>query len=230
MISEQYLWVSIEGTDAVGKSSILQAMKTQLETTSHEFTVVLLDEFSDSPVGDVIRNIIRYHRFFIIGNVHHPLAETAVLYADYLYQFENVFQRHPGQKILFVSDRGPYSFFTYQRLRIAKSHPHLTVPEIEAWIRSLFAPIDFPHVNLLLVSPIDQIVQRLTSREGAPNDEELQFIEQVQETYKEIFGREQQEGILGLHIIDSIDGNLDEVTTKAMQAVHETIAEAGWTT
>lgn len=229
MITEQYLWVSIEGTDAVGKSNLLQEMRRQLEAASHEFLAVFLDEFSDSPVGDVIRNIIRYHRFFIIGNDHHPLAETAVLYADYLYQFESIFQRHPAQKILFVSDRGPYSFFTYQRLRIEKSHPHLTVTEIEMWIRSLFTPIGFPHVNLLLVSPVEQILQRLANREGAPNDEELRFIERVQETYTEIFSRERQAGKPGLLVIDSLDGNLNEVTTTAMQAVHEALVHNGWT-
>ncbi len=230
MIAERYLWVSIEGTDAVGKSSLLQELKKQLEAESNEFMTVFLDEFSDSPVGDVIRNIIRDHRFFRIGSVQHPMTETVTLYADYLYQFESAFQKYPGQRILFISDRGPYSFLTYQRIRIAKSYPRLSALEIETWIHALFAPIGFPHINLLLVSPVEQIVQRLANREGAPNAEDLRFIEQVQKTYQEIFTHEQRAGKTDMLVLNSLDGNFDEVVTQSMCAIQKAVTDANWIT
>lgn len=224
----QYLWFSIEGTDGVGKSSVLHAIKKLLQERDNEFEIIFLDEFSQSSVGDLIRQIINTNRFFMLGSMHHPLAETLTLCADYLYQFENVLQAQQNQRVLLISDRGPYSFLTYQRARIERAYPHMTTPRVENWIRSLFIPIGFPHGNVLLISPINQIRKRLTRREGEPTEEELKFIEQVQSMYIEIFKKEEQESKNNMLIINNLDGHINSVVNKLMFFLHEALKCAGW--
>ena len=228
MLSEKYLWVSVEGTDGVGKSTLIREIAQSLQSTQPHVRILVLNEFSRSPIGEVIQKIIDTHRFFILGNTPHRVAETLVLCADYAYQIEEIAQEHSDQRTLLISDRGPYSFLTYQKLRLEKAYSTRSPDEIENWIRMLFLLIGYPYINILLTSPSDHIQQRLANREGAANEEELRFIMQVQETYAEMFRKEQQTGKPHMLILESLNGQFDQVIQTSLHTLHGALRSAGW--
>ncbi|MDF1498128.1 MAG: hypothetical protein P1P85_02080 [Patescibacteria group bacterium] len=58
-----------------------------------------------------------------------------MLGTDFVYQFEDILHQNKNKNNLFiVSDRGPYSFLTYQLLRIKKQHQIPCNFDLEKWI------------------------------------------------------------------------------------------------
>lgn len=68
---------------------------------------------------------------------HYPFAETLLLCADFVYQFEQVLSKNIRRKRLFIiSDRGLYSFLTYQLLRIRHQyHASFNKVNSEKWMK-----------------------------------------------------------------------------------------------
>ncbi len=114
-----YFWLAIEGTDGVGKISLLKEIEKFL-SIQRKINFAIIKEFSDSQVGDLIKDIIKKKKFFSLGEgTHYSFSETLLLATDFVYQFEKILSGYSSRKKLFiVSDRGIHSFFTYQLLRI----------------------------------------------------------------------------------------------------------------
>ena len=118
----KYFWLSVEGTDAVGKTTLVKKIEAFLKKQK-KIKFAILKEFSNSKVGNLTKQIIDKERFFRLGKVHYPFSETLLLCADFIYQFEKTLLKYSKKdKLFIVSDRGPYSFFTYQLLRIENSY------------------------------------------------------------------------------------------------------------
>lgn len=219
-VSKNYFWLSIEGTDAVGKTTLIEEIEKFLQNQKINFIVI--KEFSNSPFGNLIKHIVNTRRFFSLGNkIHYPFSETLLLCADFIYQFEQILSKNTNRKKLFiVSDRGLYSFLTYQLLRI-KSYSSIKV-HAEKWIRDIFRPIDKPHFVILLTSPINQIKQRIIKRDGSINEQELYFIKKVQEEYQKILRNSCQPFI----ILENQNGKFENVKQKAIQKVKEILKKS----
>jgi thymidylate kinase len=149
IIPYTYFWLSIEGTDAVGKTTLIKKIEVFLKKQK-KIKFAILKEFSNSKVGNLIKQIINKERFFHLGNdrVHYPFSETLLLYADFIYQFEKILSKYSKKdKLFIVSDRGPYLFFTYQLLRIKDKYNVRHPNYLENWLRYIFLPFGMPIVE-----------------------------------------------------------------------------------
>ena len=220
---KNYFWISIEGTDAVGKTTLVEAIKKFLQKQK-KINFVIIKEFSNSPLGNLIRNIINRKRFFSLGDkIHCPFSETLLLCADFVYQFEQVLLRNAGRKKLFIiSDRGLYSFLTYQLLRIEGRYQTSIKVDSEEWIRNILKPINKPHFVILLTSPISQIKQRIIKRDGLINKQELNFIKKVQEKYRKILKNNRQPFI----ILKNQNGKFENVKQESIKKIEEILKKA----
>lgn len=117
--------------------------------------------------------------------------------------------------MLVISDRGLYSFLTYQLLRIKSQYGLSIKVELERWIKNIFKPIGKPHFVILLVSPINQIKQRIIKREGSINRQEVYFIEKVQEEYRKILKDHHQPSI----ILKNRNGQFENVKQKVIRQI-----------
>jgi len=217
LLPYKYFWISIEGTDAAGKTSLLNEIEIFLKKQKG-MSFSILPEFSNSKIGNQITAIIKKKRFFCLGDTrHYPFAETLLLAADFIYQFEEVLSRYPKKhKLLIISDRGPYSFLTYQYLRI-KQHSSCDLGNLKNWLNNIFLPIGFPNFVFLLISPIKDIKKRIEKGEGVIlKKKDLLFIQRVQEEYLKVLKETPYSSYL---ILENQNGNFNLVKEKAIEVI-----------
>lgn len=211
-------WLAIEGTDAVGKTLLTHELFLWLKSEHPEIDSVMMDEFSPSPVGRLIKEVINDKTFFMLGDSEHiPIAETLILGSDFMLQQETYSKTtFPNQKGIIISDRGIYSFFVYQGIRLRNSYGDAI--DWEGWISNLFLPIGFPDLTICLSSPIDQIERRLCDRGDKISPESLTFINQAQDEFLRIGGKSNSKSFV---ILENTDGEFNQTLSQAQKAVRE---------
>ena len=196
LFGKNYLWVSIDGTDAVGKTTLIKKLKKllnkEIKNTNLDIEIVATKEFSDSETGLFIEDLIKKRRFFSLSKSkkgHLPISETMLLASDFIYQIEKLLadKNRLHKKLLIISDRGPQSFTAYQLTRIKNSHKNVELAGARRWIINLFRFIGEPNLNILLISPIAEIRKRIVKREKSISPSELKFIKDVQDEFVKIF-------------------------------------------
>lgn len=211
-------WLAIEGTDAVGKTQLTHELFSWLRNEHPEIDSMMMDEFSSSPVGRLIKEVINDKTFFMLGdNGHIPIAETLILGSDFMLQQETFNRTTSSNKRgVIISDRGIYSFFVYQGIRLRNSYGDST--DWEKWIASMFSPIGFPNLTLCLSSPINQIERRLCSRGDKISPESLAFINQAQDEFLRIGGKSDSRSFV---VLKNIDDQFDATFSQAQKVVRE---------
>lgn len=215
---ERPQWLAIEGTDAVGKTQLTHELFSWLRNEHPEIDSMMMDEFSSSPVGRLIKEVIDDKTFFMLGdNEHIPIAETLILGSDFMLQQETLSRTaSSNQKGVVISDRGIYSFFVYQGIRLRNSYGDST--DWERWIASIFSPVGFPDLTLCLSSPIDQIERRLRSRGDKISPESLAFINQTQDEFLRIGGKSNSKSFV---VLENVDGEFNHTLSQAQKVVRE---------
>lgn len=214
----RHQWLAIEGTDAVGKTKLAQELFMWLKNEYPEISPFLMKEFSFSPVGRLIQEIINNKTFFMLeNNKQVPIAETLVLGSDFIFQQEEIAKkdRTDGKSVI-VSDRGIYSFFVYQGIRLKNVYGNTI--DWYKWIENIFLPIGTPNLTLCLSSPIDQIERRLRERGDSVAPESLDFIDQAQREFLRLGG---QGGFGSFIVLENIDGKFNETLNRAQNLVRE---------
>lgn len=221
IISSSYFWLSIEGTDCTGKTSLIKALNQGLSRElklQNDFRTV--QEFSNSRAGFLIKDIIKKNNFFSLGEkFSQSFAETLFLGADFVYQFEDILQKNRDKNNLFIiSDRGPYSFLTYQLLRIKKQYRISSDSCLEEWIKSIFQPIGFPHFVILLISPSKHIKKRITGRGIICEKNTFDFVKQTQKEYIRVLKSSKNQAHL---ILENKDDNFDCIIGETIKRIKD---------
>jgi thymidylate kinase len=211
-------WLAIEGTDATGKTQLTCELFLWLRDEYPEIDSMMIKEFSSSLVGRLIKEVINDKTFFMLGdNEHIPIAETLILGSDLMLQQETFNKTtSPSKKGIIISDRGIYSFFVYQGIRLRNTYGNST--DWEKWITDIFSPIGLPNLTLCLSSPIDQIERRLRSRRDKVSPESLSFINQAQNEFLRIGEKGDSRSFV---VIENIDGEFNRTLNQAQRAVKE---------
>jgi thymidylate kinase len=219
-VLKNYFWISIEGTDSVGKTTLLKEVVNFLR--KKKLNCAAIKEFSDSSLGNLIKNIIKRNKFFSLGgNEHFPFSETLLLCSDFIYQFERAILRNTKRKRLFiVSDRGPHSFLTYQCLRIGNYYGIASEKGLKDWVRNSFFPVGMPNLVFLLTSPIKHIKGRIIRDDGFLKNGEVNFIKKVQNEYLKILSCDSHSSCL---ILENRDGDFNEIKRKVIQEIERKI-------
>ncbi|NCN08054.1 hypothetical protein GW944_00595 [Candidatus Parcubacteria bacterium] len=214
----RHQWLAIEGADAVGKTKLAQELFMWLKNKYPEINPFLMKEFSFSPIGRLIQEIINDKTFFMLeNNKHIPIAETLVLGSDFIFQQEEIAKKdRADRKSVIVSDRGIYSFFVYQGIRLKNVYGNTI--DWYKWIENIFLPIGIPNLTLCLSSPLDQIERRLNERGDKVTPESLDFIDQAQREFLRLGG---QRGSKSFIVLENINGKFDEILNRAQNVVKE---------
>lgn len=75
-------FVTFEGTDGTGKSTLISRVESQLDAD-----VVTVDEFSDGPLGEELRTLLTENKYLEVEKQGLTIVSMAV--ADHFYQMEN---------------------------------------------------------------------------------------------------------------------------------------------
>jgi len=168
--------IGIEGKDCVGKTFLVNRLQKRFQDP--DLSWVFLEEFSASPVGDTIREIIAERRFFFLSKEHSTiLAETLLLAADLAYQIETNIEFSVA-----VIDRGILSLICYQGARLSRSKLfHGNQGEALSYIMKLLSPLEIKQHTILLTVSKEEMIRRMLRRgEEVPTKEELVFLEETE--------------------------------------------------
>lgn len=175
--------IAIEGIDATGKTTQVRLLRqlAQKEGLPWNF----LPEFSNSCVGDVIKDVLRCRRFFALSpdGVHKTrLSETLLLTADWAYQVETI----PIEAEVVITDRGPLSLIAYQAVRCAKGGVFANCEQAAKFIASIVSPVRLCCYTILLTGLSEKEIQRrVQSRGETPlTKEEMDFLWSVEALMK----------------------------------------------
>lgn len=206
-------WIALDGIDAVGKTTQAQRLYSYFSETKN---ATLIGEFSSSPVGETISDIIDRKRFFsICDEKKSPITDTLMLITDFAYKSEK--QISPDNEII-VSDRGLISLLAYQATRIEnrsnlfKEYPRNAFEWLDEVLDTSFSCLPKPDFNIIYTLKPEEINRRAIRRGEAPfKEEDMSFLISVQNHINKKINKNNG-------VILPIDGmSLDEVTDKTIE-------------
>ena len=172
MASERGLFVSIEGGEGAGKSTVLAAIATLLGERG--FEVVSMREPGGTPAGEAIRALLLDPASHLV-----PEAELLLMFASRAQLVREIVQPALASGKWVLSDRFTDASFAYQGGgRGIESATIATLERIAAGIK--------PDITLLLDVGVDVGMARARSRGGAPDrieSERGEFFERVRAAY-----------------------------------------------
>lgn len=177
-------WVSLDGTDAVGKTTLLRELVDHLRHAYPDHKVDKFHEFSSTAVGGLIRQRIEERYFFQMGNDEHlPVGESLLLAADLALQLETL-QRSSdtGEPMILVSDRGPLSLVVYQATRLVQ-HAGYSYEQAASWVGQLLSLLPTPDLTVILYADEVTLRQRLIDRQADLTEAEMRFVLQLQDSF-----------------------------------------------
>ena len=181
-------WIAIDGCDAVGKTTQVNLLK---ESLSAEESVTVLSEFSESPVGTMIKRIIGQQRFFAL---HHsrvtPTADALAILADFAFQSETNVRKAFENNNIVISDRGLLSIIAYQAKRMEMYSGRSlqdSIHQVKRIVKCCLENLPRPDIHIHLFLREDEMRARIDARDTTTiNKEELSFLTEVQFLMKEV--------------------------------------------
>lgn len=176
-------FITIEGIDFTGKSTICHKLKTQLEEQERE-VILVSDPPSIPPWKDL-------KQFFETEGEISKLSEAFLLLAARLDNYERIIEPAIHQADIVISDRHTDSWFAYQAYRL-RAYFNDSIEESlrflmsinNALLRDYLVPV--PDLTILITDEPTQIIQRASSRSGISKYEQIETQRVVQEVYLQL--------------------------------------------
>lgn len=162
------MWICVDGTEGTGKTTLTQELIGRLDA-------VPINEFSDAPFGNALREAVQTSPHFISES---PLGQSLVFLGDFieLYDSKIVPALLCGKTV--ITDRGWLTKYTYQRSVLEQS-AHRS--QADALLLHVLGMIPPPDLTILLTAPISVVRTRLLERDGHCDDARIDFIKKASE-------------------------------------------------
>lgn len=176
-------FITIEGIDFTGKSTICQKLKTQLEEQEKE-VILVSDPPSIPPWKDL-------KQFFETEGEISKLSEAFLLLAARLDNYERIIEPAIHQADIVISDRHTDSWFAYQAYRL-RAYFNDSIEESLRFLMSINNallrnfPVRVPDLTILITDEPTRIIQRASSRSGISKYEQIETQRVVQEIYLQL--------------------------------------------
>lgn len=173
------LFISFEGPDGSGKSSVLKAIEQKIKTEFKNVDLMLVREPGGTKFGEIIRDAILSPK-----NQMLPITEALLFAASRAELFQGPALDHLKNNGLLISDRYVDSSIAYQG--VARKIGANTITEINAFATKNLTP------NLtffLMIQPekaILRINQNRKNQKDRLDTEDLSFHKRVYRAYKQI--------------------------------------------
>ncbi|MDP9794172.1 thymidylate kinase [Catenuloplanes nepalensis] len=160
---DQPLWISVDGVDGVGKTTLASALAGELHAD-------LSSEFSDGFLGAALREAVtRAPNYVTVSRTAQSLAFIGDFFEVYATQVSTSLRA--GRTV--VSDRGWLSKYAYQLVTLTEEHGE---ERARTLLDASLGLMPRPHLTLYLTASEDNIRQRLTRRDGSCEDDRMQFV------------------------------------------------------
>lgn len=177
--------VSFEGQDASGKSELLHRVNDNLGRKGYE--VAAVEEFSASPMGDYLRELLTSDKFLRFGN-NVPIAFSGTMYviADLYYQDEQEIRPKLKDRKIVLKERHVDTLFACQIPKIKDDYPQLDYESLYHWIKSAISNLYVPDLTFLLTVSEEVLISRIRGRGESISDEDLRIFAERDRIYKQL--------------------------------------------
>lgn len=166
------LWVSIDGVECAGKSTLCGRLAPILPGAH------VMPEFSAGPVGEYLRESVQSSPHFISRSF---VGQSLLFLADYA-ELAATRTMTGGPAEIVLQDRGFISKFVYQLLVLREDIGTLRARDL---VSAIMAELPQPDVTVLLDAPIEVIEARLrVARPGWISPERQEFVVQAAEVFR----------------------------------------------
>jgi dTMP kinase len=171
------MFVTIEGLDGSGKSSVIDAITEQYPNT------VTTAEPSELWTGKQVRQCLS-------DDETEPLTDFYMFMADRVEHIEKEVRPHDEEGRLVVSDRYADSTRCYQPVALAKSDQFDSQTAAKLFIEETMAPWEYePDMTVYLDVSVDTAIER---SDGDEKYEKRQFLQSVKENYDALIDAERE--------------------------------------
>jgi dTMP kinase len=206
--------ITLEGIDGSGKSTAVKHIAAKLAELMPERRLVLTAEPTNGDAGKILRMDLAK-----AGpgetSVAQRMEELFLFMADHASHLSKTVIPSLEDGAIVLSDRYTDSTAAYQGVTLRN-----IVPDPIQWIRSLYQPWNLPpDRTLLFVLDPSLALQRMQSRPGREKFERLEFLQSVDENFRQLAADEPERFVL----IDASFGP-ETVAEEALLAVLELIS------
>ena len=172
------MFISIEGSEGSGKSTLINSLKTYFKKLNKD--VIFTKEPGGTPEGKLIRDILLDNELTLS-----PLTEIYLLLSDRVSHIEKLINPALNENKIIISDRYIDSTFAYQGAGRGID---------KELIESIFSTYNFPKTNLTLYLdiPVAKGLNRIQTRNNIDRFEleEMSFFERIREYYLDLCMKE----------------------------------------
>ncbi len=173
MNNQQGVFISIEGVEGVGKSTLIKAIEKYLQQKNIAF--IETREPGGTPIAEAVRNVLLGH----FDETMCADTELLLMFAGRAQNISQVIRPALEQGKWVISDRFTDASFAYQGGGRGINKVHIA--ELAKWVQGDLKP----NVTLLLDAPVELGLERVKSR-GAKDrieTEGIAFFNRIRESY-----------------------------------------------
>ena len=207
------LFVTLEGIEGAGKSTIARALQAELE--GRGWPVLLTREPGGTPVAEALRTVLLERAEERIS----PVAETLLMFAARAVHLENAIRPALAAGRCVICDRFTDASFAYQG-----AGRGVSATLIDELAREVHADL-WPQRTLLLDLPVASGLTRARARASTPDRfeaEQTDFFERVRTAYLERAARDPER----IRVIDA-SRDVEAVTADAVAALRGLAPQRG---
>ena len=202
------MFITLEGTEGVGKSTLIRSLKKYF--TEKEIDFIFTKEPGGTREGNEIRNILLDRSMKL-----EPYAETLLLLADRVQHVKKIIKPALEKNINIFSDRYIDSTYAYQG-----AGRGISQDDLDNFINVLNFPI--PDLTIFLDLSITEGIKRVKKRGEVDRfeEEEVSFFEKIRQFYLETAKKNSKR----FFVIDASQ-SMDEVFNIAKDKIINTLNE-----
>jgi len=227
-MNKEGLFVSFEGQDGSGKTSVMQEVGRQLQDDG--FDTVILSEFSSSPIGDYLRSCVARDKFLRLNaNSASMFTQTFAIIADYMYQTEVRIVPELQRKKIVLKDRHIDSQIACQLPLIVKDYPNKSENDLLIWLsKTLQVSPKIPDLTIYLQVSDGVRFKRIEERKrnfaedraNEISEDDRNIFKERERIYKSLIANNSNRII----IVENI-GRIEETAKKVTDLVRQKINE-----
>jgi len=204
--SDPGLWVSLDGVEGTGKSTLGQLL--------HDTEGIrVVPEFSGSAVGSALRELVVSSPHYVSSS---EIGQSLSFLGDFFELVETFVIPARAAGLTVVSDRGWLSKYAYQLVVLEGG---LGTARATTLLDSVLSLMPTPDVTIYLTASRPELFRRLSARDGSCSPERLAFMERADAVSRHLLGT----GRLPNSLIVPTDGEVGPVLDLVLRAIH------GWT-
>ncbi|WP_182880243.1 dTMP kinase [Microbispora sp. H10949] len=202
MTSSDGCWISIDGVDGTGKSTIAPRLATLLRAK-------LSDEFSQSALGASLRMAVDVAPNYIL---HSRVGQSLAFLGDFFEIYETQIAPAVASRAVIVSDRGWLSKYAFQFVTLAEE---LGADQARTILADTLGLLPRPNLTLYLIAPMRVVQQRIAHRDGTCDSSRTLFNRRAHDAAQEAI--QTMKYALPCIVIDATN-SLDRVLSDAVIA------------